>query len=316
MTYTWEALLKLEYGNPITPSMVEKIHGTGTDYYKIGWNKYILGWELEDEEYKIFYTGFLWVASERILRLDDLDADKVHVTPPEILLPKPGMSSYPELVEYGKKVDPEHFIDVVIRYRMVMFNDFIYCFRKAFPSESDHLIQIEVNRKRRTVTNSLILAVGKGNYAEVKRLLEAGADINFQTEGGKTALMYASLKENRIEIVKLLLENGADVNAQENHGATALMNASYKGLTDIAKLLIDNGADVNAQEKNGGTALMLASSNGHTDIAKLLIDKGADVNAQRDPGYSPFYSLSALAIASFKGHREITELLKEAGAKE
>ena len=129
MTYTWEALLKLEYGNPITPSMVEKIHGTGTDYYKIGWNKYILGWELEDEEYKIFYTGFLWVASERILRLDDLDADKVHVTPPEILLPKPGMSSYLELVEYGKKVDPEHFIDVVIRYRMVMFNDFIYCFR-------------------------------------------------------------------------------------------------------------------------------------------------------------------------------------------
>jgi hypothetical protein len=71
------------------------------------------------------------------------------------------------------------------------------------------------------------------------------------------------------------LEAGADVNAQSNVEGTALMCASWKGHTEIVELLIEAGADVNIQDKGGWTALEYASNGGHTEIVKLLKEAGA-----------------------------------------
>ena len=46
-----------------------------------------------------------------------------------------------------------------------------------------------------------------GDTAEVKRLLDAGADVNAKSEDGFTPLHYASM-EGRGEVVKLLLAAG------------------------------------------------------------------------------------------------------------
>ena len=62
----------------------------------------------------------------------------------------------------------------------------------------------------------------------------------------------------KYDISKKLLELGADVNFQDDTSMTSLHYAAWKGLTEIAKLLIDNGANVDCVEKlNNATPLHL-----------------------------------------------------------
>jgi len=165
-------------------------------------------------------------------------------------------------------------------------------------------------------------SVNRGDYTNVKKNIDKGANVNAINLWGNTALMEAS-SNGHTEIVKLLIEQGADVNAQPKlNGITALMLASSNGHTEIAKLLIKAGADVNAQSKHG-TALIKAWQEGYTEIAKLLIEEGADVNVMtiievRSFGfredYEPTGGYTALICSSEYGHTEIVKLLIEAGA--
>ena len=134
--------------------------------------------------------------------------------------------------------------------------------------------------------------------------------------------LFQSVESGDYAEVKRLVEAGANVNAQDRDGYTALMQASGRGHTEIAKLLIEAGADVNAHDiyvpSRGGvdyelppsTPLMWASLGGHTEIVKLLIEAGADVNTTDNGGHT------ALWFASIEGYADIVRLLKEAGAKE
>jgi hypothetical protein len=57
----------------------------------------------------------------------------------------------------------------------------------------------------------LVKAAAGNNWNRVRSLVEAGADVNANLNGGVTALMYASFQGN-MEMVKLLVEKGADIN--------------------------------------------------------------------------------------------------------
>ena len=85
-------------------------------------------------------------------------------------------------------------------------------------------------------------------------------------------VFFQSVKSGDYAEVKRLIGEGVDVNAQNNDGWTALMLASDQENPEIAKLLIDEGADVNA---DGGTALMFATMREHIETFKLLIEAGA-----------------------------------------
>jgi len=75
------------------------------------------------------------------------------------------------------------------------------------------------------------------------------------------------------DIAAFMLEKGADVNAQSNDGRTALIEAAYRGNTEIVKFLIDKGAQVNVQNSEKWSPLMWAASFGWSETVKLLIDK-------------------------------------------
>jgi len=139
----------------------------------------------------------------------------------------------------------------------------------------------------------------------VKKLLEAGANVNFlvnntprarMRDGSPrivfaTALMRAAFSGD-IELVKLLLAHGADTKIISKDSETVLMAACGTGFIpgyskartpaerlEVVKLLIELGQDVNAADDYGITPLMVAANIGDVPIIQHLIDKGADLGA-------------------------------------
>jgi hypothetical protein len=97
-------------------------------------------------------------------------------------------------------------------------------------------------REERVVVNQKVFfnAVESGDYDEVKRLVEAGADVNAKDNYGYTALMLAT-QQGHTEVIKLLIEAGADVGARDNQGRTACNMAFSYGNREIVQLLIPPG---------------------------------------------------------------------------
>lgn len=122
-------------------------------------------------------------------------------------------------------------------------------------------------------TPELLTAIRNSDYAQVAKLLRAGAAVNSTDSDGTTALMH-SVVESDVKMMKLLIDGGANVNAKNALDSTALMYAA----TNLAKtrLLLDAGADVKVTGKRGATPMSVAVTTfGSTPVLKLLTAKGA-----------------------------------------
>jgi ankyrin len=112
--------------------------------------------------------------------------------------------------------------------------------------------------------------------------------------GGLTALVFAA-REGDVESARALLDAGADVNQQTEYGWTPLLTAVNNRNYRLAQLLIERGADVNLANKGGWTPLYLATDNrnieggdypvpkpdlDHLVPIRLLLEKGASPNAR------------------------------------
>jgi Ankyrin repeats (3 copies) len=87
----------------------------------------------------------------------------------------------------------------------------------------------------------LIRAAGARRYAEVRKLIEKGADPNERDKFGSTALELLLAREGPIDLVRLLISHGADVNSAGEH-LTPLGTAIYFCRLDALPILIDEGA--------------------------------------------------------------------------
>jgi ankyrin repeat protein len=124
----------------------------------------------------------------------------------------------------------------------------------------------------------LLSAVNKGDTIEVRRLVEAGADVNAQTDSGVTPLMNAAGMGNK-EAVELLIQKGANVNHRTSGNFTPLMQAALVGKTEIVKILLDAGADPTVKDTGGRTAINWAEDQKHDDIVQLIKGKMAPQSA-------------------------------------
>jgi len=173
---------------------------------------------------------------------------------------------------------------------------------------------------------SLFAALENNDFQEVKRLVEAGADVNVQKsdtslveeEGADvnvqkihknraTPLFIAVLKKN-LKIVKFLVENGADINKKTVSGNTILMVAIAFRDLEIVKFLLEKGADISEKSNNRNTPLHLAAKWGNFGIVKFLVEKGADINVVNKAGNTPLH------IAAKWGNIEIVQFLIDKGA--
>jgi NAD(P)-dependent dehydrogenase (short-subunit alcohol dehydrogenase family) len=106
---------------------------------------------------------------------------------------------------------------------------------------------------------SLTGAVVQGDLETVRRLIQAGADLNErEPTAGSTPLIAASVF-GRTDAARALIEAGADVDIQNNDGSTALMTAALLARPEIVRALLDAGADRSLQNNAGSTALQIAT---------------------------------------------------------
>ena len=138
----------------------------------------------------------------------------------------------------------------------------------------------------------LVLAAWHGDLEEVRRLIEAGADVDEVSPEGVTALISA-VQGGQDDVVRelLLAKANPDIRDQES-GGTALHWAAGGGHVGIISRLLSANADPNIQRwGNGYTALHLAVMNNNALAASALLSGGAepDIPDSSNEGYTALH---------------------------
>jgi ankyrin repeat protein len=169
-----------------------------------------------------------------------------------------------------------------------------------------------------------------------KQLVTAGADVNQQGAGGKTAMMCAALAGVGYRTcVETLISAGADLDVRDDRGHTVLTLVAAAENYQMFNLLLQAGASTEGLESiqliqaatignldrvqsllstrvnldlDRGAAIGNAAAAGHTQVVDLLIRAGAHVNLSNNSGFTPISS------AAHAGYLEIVRLLIAAGA--
>jgi ankyrin repeat protein len=170
-----------------------------------------------------------------------------------------------------------------------------------------HGAESATDRPSAASANELWEAARRGDAAAVRRILDAGVDVNTPFRYGATALSYAC-DRGHLEVVRVLLERGARVDVEDSfYGATPLDWASSPaagGVTDahveIVRLLLQHGAS--GRER----ALAAGVEAGHAGLVRAVLAAGKLGNDAMS---------EALADAESTGRSEIADLLKAAGAR-
>ena len=164
--------------------------------------------------------------------------------------------------------------------------------------------------------SAIHMAAYNGNVDVVNSLLKAGVPPDHHDPFTKFTPLMAAASSNQKEIVKLLLQNGADKDFQSTDGYSALMFACKAGNVLTARVLIKAGANPNLKTiahavlgtEGGVTALYLVCCLYAEDTVKLLLEYHADPNISSDDGRTP------LMAACFFRQYKVVNLLLQAGA--
>jgi ankyrin repeat protein len=135
-------------------------------------------------------------------------------------------------------------------------------------------------------------AAFKGNDRVVEILLAHGVDPNAVDKTGKAPILYAAAL-GFTPVVRRLLDAGVDVNARYGNDLTVLMwaagyaeNAGALDAEAVVKLVLDRGGAIDAVDNRGRSALMTAAEFGHAGIVEILLARGANRTLRDKQGKS------------------------------
>ncbi|KAI9933749.1 hypothetical protein MW887_004821 [Aspergillus wentii] len=169
--------------------------------------------------------------------------------------------------------------------------------------------------------NALLWASLHGRENTVRKLLNANADVNVNTQpikedlsrhymttekytkwigqimrevAGRTRnidyafpIMYAVVGGNA-SIVELLIENGADIHFKGKGERNPLIVAADRGRIDVIEVLLKHGADIETSGEGYTTPMNTATLYGNKEAVLYLLSKGADPQRACHSGWTPF----------------------------
>jgi beta-lactamase regulating signal transducer with metallopeptidase domain/ankyrin repeat protein len=135
----------------------------------------------------------------------------------------------------------------------------------------------DVNHLLRGKGTPLIVAIREGNHAIVSLLVKAGADVNLSLPGDGSPLIAAATRGD-VALINLMISLGANVNGYVRNDATPLVAAIRHGNSGSVAALLDADADVNFPAPGDGNPLIAAASRGDVALVEDLIARGAQVN--------------------------------------
>lgn len=129
-------------------------------------------------------------------------------------------------------------------------------------------------------------AIEDADAAKVRRILMDHPErLDVLDDGGFTPLMHAvSCVRRSVPVIRAILEAGANVNRQTDEGYTALHCAIYVNgeanlnAGEVIGLLVSAGADLKSRQHYGWTPLLRAVVEGTAAEVKALLAAGADPN--------------------------------------
>ena len=152
----------------------------------------------------------------------------------------------------------------------------------------------------------LMHACRNGHTDVVITLLQRQADISVKTRYGILAVTLAA-RGGHMQVVRKLVEAGIDLNNSGNGCMcefTPLLVSAEHGHDAVLHFFLDRGCDVNYKTASTGlTPLMLAAVNGHLKTAQILVDNGADANL------TSMNNRTALDMATVMGKSEVSSYL-------
>ncbi|XP_043365817.1 protein phosphatase 1 regulatory subunit 16A isoform X1 [Dermochelys coriacea] len=90
----------------------------------------------------------------------------------------------------------------------------------------------------------------------------------------------AATEHSMVEDIRKLLQAGADLNTPLDHSATLLHIASANGYLEAAELLLEHKASMSAKDSDGWEPLHAAACWGQIHLVELLVAHGADLNGK------------------------------------
>lgn len=133
---------------------------------------------------------------------------------------------------------------------------------------------IDINAVSDIGSTALGCSLSFSNIGITEMLINHGANVNILNRDDKSVLMYAC-RERNYDFVSLLFKlcNNVNVNAQDRRGYTALHYATIiDNNVDIIHLLLDNGADKHIKNADDQTAEEIAIANNNNDAARVIRD--------------------------------------------
>ena len=141
------------------------------------------------------------------------------------------------------------------------------------------------------LVTELHTAISYREYDAVRRLIDAGADVNGRNEYGLPALNTAVVWAQEPEMIKLLIEAGADTEIRDYNGSPVIFETPslytpdlrnhHPQSLELLQALVGGGADIYSLDGQGLTLLRSAIWTNHIEIIRYLLDSGVDPN-ERD----------------------------------